>query len=207
MMNHRSSLLGILMLGAFLMLLAGCGSTNPSRFYLLSLSEEAEAAGQNRDGSLSIEIGPVQFPEYLDRQQIVVRSSRNELHLAEFDRWAEPLDANFIRVLAGNLSDLLSTNHITFFPGNAAVPTVYRVEVDVTRFEGGPDGSVTLDARWTLFKTLGNQMILMQNSYIRKPAGEEDDFAALVSAKSDALGDLSREIAESITTQEAKVSE
>jgi uncharacterized lipoprotein YmbA len=147
------------------------------------------------------------FPEYLDRQQIVVRTSRNELHLSEFDRWAEPLEANFIRVLAGNLSDLLSTNHITFFPGNPAMPTVYRVEVDVTRFEGGPDGTVTLDARWTLFKTLGNQMILMQNSFIRKPVGEEDDFAALVSAKSDALGDLSREIAEAITAQETKASE
>ena len=207
MMNHRSFLLAILMLSTVFMLLGGCGTSNPSRFYLLSLSEESEAAGQNRDGGLSIEIGPVKLPDYLDRLQIVVRTSRNELHMAEFDRWAEPLESNFIRVLAGNLSGLLSSNHITFFPGKAAVPTAYRVEVDVTRFEGGPDGTVTLDACWALFKAEDNQLLLMKKSCIRKPAGEEEDYAALVSAKSDALGDLSREIAESITTQEAKVSE
>jgi hypothetical protein len=207
MMIHRSNLLAMFMLGAVFMLLGGCGSTSPSRFYLLSLSDESEASGQRRDGDLSIEIGHVKLPDYLDRPQIVVRTSRNELHMADFDRWAEPLESNITRVLAGNLSALLSSNHITFFPKRAAVPTAYRVEVDVTRFESGPEGIVSLDACWALFKAKDNQLLLMQNSCIRKPAGDEKNYAALVSAKSDALGDLSREIAESIKDYEASASE
>ena len=43
-----------------------------------------------------------------------------------------------------------------------------------------------------------SRAIHMHDSCIRKPAGEEDDYAAMVAAKSEALGDLSREIAEAI---------
>jgi uncharacterized lipoprotein YmbA len=196
----------ILLLGAFLTLLGGCGTSGPSRFYLLSLPNEPSAAAQNMDEGPSIEIGPVSLPDYLDRQQIVVRSDRNELRLAEYDRWAEPLKANFTRILAGNLSDMLSTNRVTLFSGTMAMEAAYRVAVDVTSFEAGPDGTVSLDARWVLIKNDKAQGHLMHNSCIRKPIDDVDDFSALVSAKSDALADLSREIAEAIKALDAKAS-
>lgn len=206
MMNHRSVLPATFALCALLMFLGGCGSTAPSRFYLLSTSIGGEAAGYNGDRGLSIEIGPVGFPEYLDRQQIVVRAGPNELRLAEYHRWAEPLEVNFVRVLSGNLSRLLSTDRISVYPEKPSAPLAYRVAVDVMRFEGGPDGTVTLDAGWTLFKGTQDQAIHVQKSRVVTHAGEDEDYSALVSAKSDALGDLSREIADTIKDLEAKAS-
>jgi uncharacterized lipoprotein YmbA len=205
-MKLRNYSIMILVLGAFLTLLGGCGTSEPSRFYLLSLANEPAAAAQNSEEGPSIEIGPVSLPEYLDRQQIVVRSSQNELRLAEYDRWAEPLKANFTRVLAGNLCDMLDTNRVSLFSGTMAMPAAYRVAVDVTSFEAGPDGTVSLDARWVLIKNDEARAHLMNNSCIRKPTEDAEDYAELVSAKSDALEDLSREIAETITALEAKAS-
>ena len=47
-----------------------------------------------------IGVGPVTVPDYLDRPQIATRSSSSSLQFSEFDRWAEPLEKNLMRVLA-----------------------------------------------------------------------------------------------------------
>ena len=57
-----------------------------------------------------IGVGPITVPKYLDRPQIVTRSGRNQLALGEFDRWAEPLQDNVLRVLAENLAFLIPTD-------------------------------------------------------------------------------------------------
>jgi len=61
-------------------------------------------------------VGPVELPEYLDRPQIMTCESRNELQFAEFDRWAGSLEKAFSRVLAVNLSILLSTDRVAVYP-------------------------------------------------------------------------------------------
>lgn len=192
------SMLALFMFGVFFLLPAGCGSTDPSRFYLISPTHDSEAAEQGDADGPAIQVGPITFPDYLDRQQIVSRAGPNTLRVAEFDRWAEPLENSFVRVLAQNLSNLLLTNRVVIFPHTGAMPLDYRVSVDVMRFEGGPDGNVTLNARWILYKGEGKEMLLMKKSSISKAAGEPGDYEALVSAKSDALGELSEKIAETI---------
>ena len=87
-----------------------------------------------------------------------------------------------------------------------AIPTDYRVVVDVTSFEAGPDGTVALDARWLLIETDETQGHFMHDSCIRKSAADVGDYSALVSAKNDALADLSREIAQAIKALQAKAS-
>jgi uncharacterized lipoprotein YmbA len=103
-------------MGICLLITVGCGTTDPARFYTLSPlaipGTEAEAAGQG----VAIGVGPIKLPEHLDRPQIVTRTSRNELKLAEFDRWAGSLADDFSRVLAENLSILLSTDRVSVYP-------------------------------------------------------------------------------------------
>jgi hypothetical protein len=113
-----------------LMLLAACatGTSAPSRFYVLAPLEAPEAEPQLAPGErcLAIGIGPVEIPAYLDRPQIVTRLSNNELNLAEFDKWAEPLRDNLIRVLAENISSLLCTEPITISLGKAIHASITR---------------------------------------------------------------------------------
>ena len=188
----------MLVIGISFVLLGGCGTTAPSRFYLLSPMPDLDPVLQGAENELSIGIGPVELSKYLDRPQIVTRTSQNRLSVAEFDRWAEPIEDNFTRVLAENLSCLLSTDCITIFPWKGPGELDFRVAVDVARFEAGPGNTVNLSARWTLYGEGGKKPLLMRKSDISKPMPEESGYEAIVYAKSEALAELSREIASSI---------
>ena len=182
-----------------LTVLGGCASTEPSRFYILhSLSgSEAETQIAAAENGVAIGIGPVELPEYLDRPQIVTRLSKNELQLAEFDQWVEPLNHNLPRVLAENLSILLSTDRIFTYPWTGSAQIDYQVAVEVTRFDGTLGGDVLLNTRWSLLAVDEKKILVKKKSTFRQSTSG-GGYEALASAKSQALADLSREIADAI---------
>jgi uncharacterized lipoprotein YmbA len=184
---------------ALLMHLAGCASSAPTRFYVLSplASTQAESQALKDEGCVSIGIGPVELPAYLDRPQIVTRVSENELNLAEFNTWAEPLKDNFSRVLVENLSTLLCADAISIFPWKGPIPMDYQVEVAVIRMDGNIGGNALLVARWAIFRENNRKMLLTRQSSYSEPLRSQS-YKALVSAQSRAIGDLSREIAQAI---------
>ena len=184
---------------ALLMHLAGCASSAPTRFYVLSPLPGAKAESQTLkdEGCIAIGIGPVELPAYLDRPQIVTRVSENELNLAEFDKWAEPLKENFSRVLVENLSTLLCADAISIFPWKGPTPIDYQVEVTVIRMDGNVGGNASLVARWVIFRENDRKMLLTRQSSFSRPLSSQG-YKALVSAQSRAIADLSREIAEAI---------
>ena len=198
-MHDLFSRLTALTIVALLMHLAGCASSAPSRFYVLSplASSKAESQVLKDEGCIVLGVGPVELPAYLDRPQIVTRVSENELNLAEFDKWAEPLKDNFSRVLVENLSTLLCADAISIFPWKGPTPIDYRVEVTVIRMDGNVGGNASLVARWAIFRENDRKMLLTrQSSFSRRLSSE--GYKALVSAQSRAIADLSREIAEAI---------
>lgn len=183
-------------------ILGGCigGKSQPSKFYVLSpLPSETKKQVAAATRSVAIGVGPVSLPPYLDRPEIVTRAGGNELYLSEFDRWAEPLQRNFSRVLAENLSILIPTDRTAVFPWEKPTPIDYQVLVDVTRFEGYADGNTLLMARWSIFSADGKQELLTQQSTFVNPTGAPQNYEATVSALSRSLADLSREIAVEIT--------
>jgi uncharacterized lipoprotein YmbA len=199
MLNSVRFRLALVAVVLCLVIATGCASTRPSRFYTLSSlvsSETGTKAGASSPG-IAIGVGPIRLPEHLDRQQIVTRSSGNELRLAEFDRWAGSLKDDFSRVLAENLSILLSTDRVSLYPWRRSMVIDYQVVVDVARFDGELGGNAWLDARWTVFGGRDKEVLSMHTSRISEPSGAQG-HAALVAAQSRALGRLSREIAEAI---------
>jgi uncharacterized lipoprotein YmbA len=184
-------------LGASL-IVGGCAS-QPSRFYLLSAVPNTEMASLEMSGQQgpTIGVGPVTLPRYVDRPQIVTRTSPYELNVAEFDRWAEALDTNFTRVLAENLSILLPTARVVMSPWPRAIPIDYQVTVDVTHFLSQVGGDSLLIADWTLFKGEGQDALTSGRSrFSASPGGQ--DYAAIVAAMSQTVASLSREIATAV---------
>jgi uncharacterized lipoprotein YmbA len=76
---------------------------------------------------MTIGIGPVTLPKYLDRPQIVTFTSPYALNVVEFDRWAEPLESTFVRVLAENLALLLPRAHVVVSPCRARRRSITRL--------------------------------------------------------------------------------
>jgi uncharacterized lipoprotein YmbA len=192
-------------LGSSLMV-AGCAS-QPSRFYLLSASPSTETAALDTSGQQgpTIGVGPVTLPRYVDRPQIVTRTSPYEINVAEFDRWAEALDANFSRVLAENLSILLPSARVVMPPWPRATPIDYQISVDVTHFLSQVGADSVLIADWTLFKGEGQDALTSGKSRFSAAAGGQD-YAAIVAAMSQTVASLSREIATAIKGVESRVS-
>jgi uncharacterized lipoprotein YmbA len=181
---------------------AGCISLeakpDPTRFFALTSlprSDQRPRDGAGTNG-LALGIGPIKIPGYLDRAQIVTRVSQNRFAISENDRWAEPLDDNFLRVLSQDLSILLQTDRIVTFPWRRSQQPKYQVQVEVLRFEPNAEQSVELWARWSIIDN-AKKIISVKESYLTRPA-KDKSVETSVASMSQAVSDLSKEIASAI---------
>lgn len=126
-----------------------------------------------------------------------MRVEPNRFELFEYDRWAEPLDENFTRVLMQNLSVLLRTDRIVAYPWPRDKKPCYRVEIQVLRFESNSAREAELTARWTVIDVNSNETAGFKESHFARPA-KEKSIDASIAALSETVADLSREIAETV---------
>ena len=207
---NRSYLVGTVLIVS-IVFFAGClgkGTQKPTEFYLLqpldfSIEEQGVAAGEG----VVLGIGPVRVRDYLNRPQIVTRTSTNEIRIHDFNYWGEPLNTNFTAILAQNLSVLLSTDRILIFPyrSKQELPLEYQVSVDVIRFDGEPGVEATLLAQYYIeeFKENQRKKVVTRQPSFKKPLADKS-FETLVAAMSELVADLSRQIAEEIKAASAQ---
>lgn len=173
-------------------LLAGCTTTPPSRFYVLT--PQASSAGASAHSDLVVGIGPVRLVAYLERPQIVARDSANQLRVEEFDRWGGTLETSIAWVMAENLSRALGTDAVVTFPWERAVIPKYQVAIDIRRFDPTPDNQVWLSAQWRILGDEGRALFAIEKSEMNEPV-QGSGYAAQVAAQSRLLARLSDEIA------------
>ena len=197
MMSCSSVPRTLLVLEVLVIILLGCSHSASTRYFDLGTLPE-RGVPERRDACDSIGIGPVKIPEYLDRSGIVTRLTSHELMVAEFNKWAEPLEENLPRVLAENLSSLLCTKTVLIFPWKGSIPLDYRIYVDVIRMDGKLGESAVLDVSWTIMGGAEKKGVLvMERSSYKEPAGGPD-HGDYVAAQSRNVAALSRDIANAI---------
>jgi uncharacterized lipoprotein YmbA len=189
--------LGLAAVGIFALGCLGPGTERQPQLYVL---DTVVPATESEKLDLAVGVGPVSIPERLDRPQILTRSSDHEVEIAEFDRWAEPLEKSFALVLAENLSRALPTDRVSLYPWRRTTPVDLQVTVVVTRFEREPDGAVTLAARWRLIGPAGLEVRPQRSSTYREAAG--DSTEELVAAMSRAIGAFAQEVAVALRSSE-----
>jgi uncharacterized lipoprotein YmbA len=192
--------------------LAGCGSDKPTRLYVLNATAEQPAAMSSQGVALGI--GPITLPKYLDRPQIVMGVSANQLSQANLDQWGGDLNDNMTRVLATNLSNLLGTDRISFYPWSNRAPLDFQITVDVAKFETEADGATVLSVFWSIVNPADGTVLEMHRSTYRdagKGAANSTagapaatgSYDAAVAAMSRNLGLLSHDIAAAIQARKA----
>ena len=107
-----------------LALLAGCAASRS--FYVLTADGPAPAGG-----GPGIGVGPVAIAEYIDRPNLVVARSANQLAVAEDHRWAGDLSASIARVTAANLGRRLHTGDVRVYPWSNDGQIRYQVSLDI----------------------------------------------------------------------------
>jgi uncharacterized lipoprotein YmbA len=172
--------------------LAGCASSPPSSFYTLTATAAPASTGTP---SYGVSIGPVTIPDTVDRPQLALQVSPNQVALDEFHRWAEPLASGIAQAVAENLRRLLGTSRIAAAPGAAGRSAEYRVALNVVRFESKLGNSADVDILWTIESASG-KTLRTGRSAVAQPAGAGYD--ALVAAHSRAIARASEDIAAAI---------
>jgi len=178
-------------------LLAGCASQSPRvDFYMLSADARpmGDASVAGKCNGQAISIGPISWPRYLDQPRIVTRVGTNRLEVHEFNRWGGSLEDDFSRTVIRNLSVLLQSELVINYRRSAQFSPVYRVEVEVRRFDGQLGGDVTLEAKWSIIADASGKLEKVATSTIQKSTSASD-YEALVNASSMAVAQLSEEIA------------
>ncbi|WP_175820544.1 PqiC family protein [Burkholderia sp. BCC0419] len=163
--------------------LAACSSP-PARFYTLS---PADAAAPLRTAPANpaflIEVPSVGVPEQVAKNQLVVQKNAAQVDVLEQERWASPPADEIRRALSDDLAAQLGTIDVANSAYPAGVP-VYRISVNVQRFESWLGKRAAVDAVWSV-RSLGTQAVMTCRTSVAEPVA--DGYDALVAGHRRAL--------------------
>jgi hypothetical protein len=205
--SKASAALSRACLALALVLLAACGKSAPTHFYTLApeplpalpggTSGAAEPGGGVKTRPAgpcpSLGIGPVDFPAYLDRNQVVTQGEDHRMFVAEFDQWIEPLQDNFKRTLLADLGTATCAKPLVMYPWPPGVRPDHQVVIQVRRFDGALGREAVLQADWSILDASG-AILFWQTSQYREPL-DGPGYAQLASAQSRAVARLAGDIA------------
>jgi uncharacterized lipoprotein YmbA len=173
-----------------------------SQYYVLTPMDSSARgvpitySGTEGRKELAIGLGPVKFPAYLARPEIVTRSSPNKVDLSEVERWAEPLDKNFVSVLSQNLT-ILAGAQLTTFPWSRPTNLNYQIALDITRFDTDSRGTAKIIGLWEIKDPNSGDLLNSGETNLTDAAQSGETHAATLSR---AVGDLSVQLADAIRT-------
>jgi uncharacterized lipoprotein YmbA len=129
-------------------LLAGCAASKlPERFHTL-LAPSGAASSAAAAAPVYVDVLPVHVPAQVDHAQWVVRQGDDSLLVLEQDRWASPLPDEVRGALVERLAARWSAVDVRAV-GLPLAP-VWRVRVDVQRFESFPGREARIEAAWSV---------------------------------------------------------
>lgn len=187
--------------------LAGCfGRSERPDFYTLSgASGPAPETPVATRPTLGLVVGPIDFPRYLDRPEIVTRNGAHELVVADAHRWGGSLRTDILRTVADDLGSLLGTARVAMYPFEPSFKADYRVLLDIREFESTAGGAVVLRVRWTVVAmkasvvTKDGTAVAVEESRIEQTPASAS-IADIVAAESAALAQVTHQIAERLAT-------
>jgi uncharacterized lipoprotein YmbA len=188
--------------------LTACAAVRPTRFYTLEPATVPKATAPTpaaRAKGLPVGLGPVETPAYLDRPEIVTREGNYQVKMAEFDRWAEPLQGMLTGLLADRLGKALQgRREVVELPARGGVEPYFGVAVSIDRFDADESGRVTLDARWRIYQTGDGHTVFTGRKTITEQGAPPPDYPAVVAAMSRAVDDLAKAIAPAVPAPAGK---
>jgi uncharacterized lipoprotein YmbA len=208
----RGFLRGAAYVGALagLLTMAACSSPS-SRFYTLG----SDSAGSAATGSAApvsartaaapawlIEVAPIDVPPQVAKNQLVVQTGPTQVQVLEQERWASLPGDEIRRALSTSLTQQLGTIDVygTAYPDTTAV---YRVSMNVQRFESWPGSHALIDAVWSVRAVRGTAVMTCRSVVSEPVSGGYD---ALVNGHRAALQQIALQVAAAVQGMAAAAS-
>ncbi|MCH7370179.1 MULTISPECIES: PqiC family protein [Aeromonas] len=181
---------------AMLGLLAACSSA-PTSLHYYSLDTGSQPAGATvAQPQHQLVLRPITLSGQLDRMSLVYQLAGNELHFAEYHRWAGSLDAQLNQLTLNGLSSRLP-GWVVRQDGARKGPVL---SISVERFQGREDGRALLSGRWRLLTEEGT--VLRDVPFQQERVLPADGYGVLV----DELGQGWQQLLDQIATEVRKTS-
>ncbi len=171
--------------------LTACGATQ--KYYQLS----PDGAALTGTAGLSVGVGPISLPGYVDRAELVFQSGPNEFNVPADAHWTGSLKENISRVLAGNLGRRIGSGNVVGFPWDAAAKLRYRIALDVSQFHAVSGEGAILQVAWRVQTPDGATTIRRGNATFHEPVSG-DGYGPVVAAENRLLAQLADAMAASL---------
>ena len=184
------------LLSMLLLLCTSCiqigSDPQPMHYYLLESMSETSNIYSSKGLDIHLEL--INFPEYLDRLQIVTRNKNNGIDFSDSERWAEPLQDNLIRIIRENLAQMLPDANITVSPWENSSSDATKVKLVVNKLLGKLDDQTQVDIRWTIGND--NDQVRQGHFIDRQPIS--NSYQDLVVGLNNGINNLSLELAKKL---------
>ena len=185
-----------------LLLVVACTSNNSATFYLLKpIPSSNLKLIQDNDATakITVLVKLVNFPEYLDQPQMVIRENDYKLQINEDHRWAESIKNDFTRVFVKNLDNRIAPSSTRVNSKLDGSEPDYQLSIEVFQMDVNMDDEAVLIAEWSLSTGKKAKLITRQSNEYKMPI-ENNSFESGVEAQSKAIGLLADKIAEYLRT-------
>ncbi|CAG2150337.1 PqiC family protein [Ralstonia mannitolilytica] len=186
--------------------LAACSSP-PARFHSLlggdadSVAVAARAQAPAR--AFFVDVVSVRVPPSVAGRRLVVQAGSGQVDVLEMDRWASPVGDEIRAALSSGLALQTGTMDLHGLPYDGKRP-IYRVAVDVQRFDAWRGSHVLIDAVWTI-RTADDRQLLTCRSVVQEDVSAGID--GVVEGHRRALKALASQMAEAVVADAAEPSE
>lgn len=188
---------------SWLVLLAACGSSPKTDFYMLNADQGSVMQSANLSTGPAVGVWQVNLPDLLDRSEIVTRDNPFKITMADFSWWASNLSENMTLLMVTQLSQQLQSNRIVTSPWPSYRKIDYQVITRVERFDGELGGEVVLRGLWSLLDGDGTKELNRQ-VFEFKANTTDLTHQEMVVVMSRLTVQLAQQLADGIIDQEAR---
>ena len=185
-----------------ILVIIACTSNNSATFYLLKAipSDDLKLArNENSMKRITVLVKLLNFPEYLDQPQMVIRENNYKLQINEQHRWAEPIKNHFTRIFVKNLNSRIAPSDARIYSKLDGSKPDYQLSIEVFQMDVNMDNEAVLKTEWSLSIGKKANLITRQTNAYNIPI-ENNSFESGVEAQSKAIGILADHIAEYLRT-------
>ena len=186
-----------------LLLVAACGSSPKTDFYMLNADHGALMEAANTDTGPAVGVWQVMLPGYMDRSEIVTRDNEYQIKMADFSWWAGNLENNMTLLIAAELGQGLLSNRILASPWESYRIHDYQVKIRVLRFDGPLGGEIVLRGVWSLLDAAG-QNELSGEVFEFKANAVDSTYKEMVATMSQLTVQLAGQLTDAIIAQESR---
>ncbi len=176
-----------------LLLLCACVSTTPDHFYVLSAVPPT--TGDARPAPTAPAALKLTLPTAIDRPQMVLNTSDEQVVILEHERWAAPLGELSTQALARDIEhrhgDILISAD-----GNRAKGVDLAITVDVVQMTVHQGGQLRIDAHWHIVDLRSGKDVAGADHFSAPVAGS--GYAAVARSLSECLGLLADRLVQQI---------